>query len=110
MIPHKTTHVVYLISTGHAVRKSPGSLDQAFYQSKGPATRCANRFNELSGYEHDIAAVCSVEEYVNGICPHYENGEVKMIERTNIMTGKKYLEPANTPSCSSPASETYWSM
>ena len=33
-----------------------------------------------------------------------------MVERTNLMTGKKYLEEADTPLCCSPASETYWSM
>jgi hypothetical protein len=33
-----------------------------------------------------------------------------MVERTNLMTGKKYLEDADTPLCCSPSSETYWSM
>ena len=34
----------------------------------------------------------------------------KMVERTNLMTGKKYLEAEDTPLHLSPASETYWSM
>ena len=38
----------------------------------------------------------------------YKNNE--MVERTNIMTGKKYMEKADTPLFLSPASETYWSM
>jgi len=38
----------------------------------------------------------------------YENND--LVERTNIMTGKKYMEKANTPLFLSPASETYWSM
>ena len=33
-----------------------------------------------------------------------------MVERTNLMTGKKYFEDKNTPIFCSPASETYWSM
>ena len=33
-----------------------------------------------------------------------------MVERTNLMTGKKYLEAEDTPLHLSPASETYWSM
>jgi hypothetical protein len=33
-----------------------------------------------------------------------------MVERTNIMTGKKYMEKRNTPAFLSPACETYWSM
>jgi len=35
---------------------------------------------------------------------------VKMVEKTNAMTGKKYMEADNTPRCCSPASELYWSM
>ena len=36
--------------------------------------------------------------------------EFPMVERTNLMSGKTYLEDENTPLCCSPASETYWSM
>ena len=32
-----------------------------------------------------------------------------MIERTNMMTGKKFMEPINTPHYMSPSSESYWS-
>lgn len=34
----------------------------------------------------------------------------KQVVRTNLMTGKEYVESINTPSYMSPASETYWSM
>jgi hypothetical protein len=33
-----------------------------------------------------------------------------LVERVNIMTGKRYQEPRNTPVFMSPACETYWSM
>jgi len=33
-----------------------------------------------------------------------------MVERTNIMTGKKYMEKKGTPVFLSPACETFWSM
>lgn len=33
-----------------------------------------------------------------------------MVERTNLMSGKKYMEPLNTPNYCSPSSEAYWSM
>ena len=36
--------------------------------------------------------------------------EDDMVERTNIMTGKKYLEKKGTPAFLSPACESYWSM
>ena len=35
---------------------------------------------------------------------------VRMVERTNLISGKKYMEPSNTPNYCSPSSETYWSM
>ncbi len=36
--------------------------------------------------------------------------DTDMIERTNIMTGKKYMEKKGTPVFLSPACESYWSM
>lgn len=33
-----------------------------------------------------------------------------MVEKTNMMSGKKYMESINTPGYMSPASESYWSM
>jgi hypothetical protein len=33
-----------------------------------------------------------------------------MVERVNIMSGKTFKEPRNTPYFCSPSSETYWSM
>jgi len=38
----------------------------------------------------------------------YANIE-KKVERTNLLSGKKYMESVNTPSYCSPASEAYWS-
>jgi hypothetical protein len=37
-------------------------------------------------------------------------GQNTMVERTNMMTGKKFLEAENTPYYCSPSSESYWSM
>jgi hypothetical protein len=34
----------------------------------------------------------------------------KMVEKTNLMSGKKYMESVNTPNYCSPSSEAYWSM
>ena len=41
---------------------------------------------------------------------YYYKSIEQMVERTNMMTGKKYKESINTPISCSPASETYWSM
>jgi len=35
---------------------------------------------------------------------------VHMVEKTNMMSGGKYMEASNTPGYMSPASEAYWSM
>lgn len=35
-------------------------------------------------------------------------GLPKMVERTNAMTGKKFMEAEDTPYYASPRSETYW--
>ncbi len=34
----------------------------------------------------------------------------EMVERTNIISGKTFLEEKDTPYYCSPSSETYWSM
>lgn len=36
--------------------------------------------------------------------------EPVMVERTNLMSGEKYMEEEGTPNYCSPASEAYWSM
>jgi len=36
--------------------------------------------------------------------------EFPMVEKTNLMTGKVYLEDPDTPHFCSPSSETFWSM
>jgi hypothetical protein len=41
---------------------------------------------------------------------HYRSRVVHMVEQTNMMTGKKYMEASNTPGFMSPSSEAYWSM
>ena len=40
----------------------------------------------------------------------YNKNVVYMKEVTNLMSGKKVMEPSNTPNYCSVASEAYWSM
>jgi len=40
----------------------------------------------------------------------FETKVVKMVERTNLLSGKKFMERSDTPYYCSPSSETYWSM
>ncbi len=41
---------------------------------------------------------------------HYKKNIEKQVQKTNIMTGEKFMESVNTPYYCSPSSETYWSM
>ena len=40
----------------------------------------------------------------------YEKSVVYMVEKVNLMSGKKYMEASNAPGYMSPASEAYWAM
>ena len=40
----------------------------------------------------------------------YANRPVKMVERTNLMSGQTFMEAEDTPYFCSPSSESYWSM
>lgn len=75
--------------------------------AKSTVTRIKGIMTEklLSGESHAAAVpdlvVMNEEDY---------RKQVPMVERTNLMSGVKYMERADTPMCCSPSSETYWSM
>ena len=52
--------------------------------------------------------LCASDSYLKQMKVAYDDPD--MIERTNIMTGKKYMEKRDTPPFLSPACETFWSM
>jgi len=66
--------------------------------AKGGLTRMVNK----EGLNRDDFAIAESGEFHNTI--------EKEVERVNLMSGEKYMEPINTPLSCSPASETYWSM
>jgi hypothetical protein len=37
-------------------------------------------------------------------------GMVVKVTKVNMMSGKEFEQPINTPLCCDPSSETYWSM
>lgn len=73
--------------------------------SEGKPEYYAQRYNAYrDANEHNLGlaetySVINTRDYVE-----------PMVERTNMMTGKKYMEGINTPNYMSPASEAYWSM
>jgi hypothetical protein len=67
----------------------------------------SSRIRNYDHYSYKPAPVLAVNE------DHFRknNSEpVPMVTRVNLMSGLEYQEPADTPLCCSPASETYWSM
>ncbi len=52
--------------------------------------------------------LCALDGNLKMMKVAYDDAD--MVERTNIMTGKKYMEKRNTPPFLSPACETFWSM
>ena len=52
--------------------------------------------------------MCASDEYLKQM--KVQLVDTNMIERTNIMTGEKFMEPIDTPVFMSPAFESYWSM
>lgn len=66
--------------------------------AKSLRTRLIKKNPELAGK----LAIANSEDF-------HQNIE-KQVYRTNLMSGKQYQEPYNTPSYCSPSSESYWSM
>lgn len=94
----KPMFVIYAIASTMQVGRT--------YQIPGFAARTCAHFNKValgaSKFGPGPYGWCSIE--------HYETKVVKMVERTNMMSGKKYMEASNTPGYCSPSSETYWSV
>jgi hypothetical protein len=55
-----------------------------------------------------IVRLCGTDDYLKQMKVTYNDPD--MVERTNLMTGKRYMEKKDTPAFLSPACETYWSM
>lgn len=100
--------IYHCASTMHVGPVKGGWMHSSFpktYKVYGAALNAAAKANALAmGEAHGPGpyGVASIE--------HYQTKVVKMVERTNMMSGKTYLEPSNTPGFMSPSSEVYWSM
>tara|TARA_B110000211_G_C13890296_1_gene469267 strand:- start:222 stop:500 length:279 start_codon:yes stop_codon:yes gene_type:complete len=68
------------------------------WKSEGAAKAFLTRMVKMGYNRDEYAAVPSVDY------------KPAMVEKTNMMSGKKYMEDINTPNYCSPSSESYWSM
>ncbi len=87
-------YIVYNKATTRVARKSNGS---EYFATAAAAKRYVTRFLDPEHY-----AIADYDTYRASI--------EQQVERTNLMSGKKYMESINTPGYMSPASEAYWSM
>ena len=92
--------VIVNMATGKQYKK-PGHFSPEMYETERGAKGACTRLNKKRSPEH--YEVMDLDTY-------RLNYPVKMVERTNLMSGLKYMEAEDTPNCCSPASETYWSM
>ena len=79
------------------------ALGKPYYHS-----RFCNAYEEATNKDLGRTHVNDINNYMVMSVEDYELIE-PMVERTNMMTGKKFMEPINTPHYMSPSSESYWS-
>lgn len=93
-------YVIYDVDTTrlYAVKGRGTGCDKESWKTKA-AARAAMTRGDLDPFQYAIAESSEFSENIE-----------KWVERTNFMTGKKYMERINTPHYCSPSSETYWSM
>jgi hypothetical protein len=90
------THVIYNIVTTRLLSRKTYATATA---AKAGLTRAAKADTTMIKSDYAIAEAGLFHATIE-----------KSTERTNMMSGAKYMEPINTPLHSSPASESYWSM
>ena len=89
----------YIIAQGTGLIVTDGPNRTRAYKTLGSAKATRTRLCEKFGWNDAELVITSVQDY-----------RPRMVERTNLMSGQKYMEDINTPNFCSPASETYWSM
>ena len=110
-------YVIYNKSTTAIVevtRRNPYRVTDSYKTmaaAKAALTRMTNKYWKDSVAKNDYQ-IDQDPQFLYGIAEvnHYHENIERMVERTNMMTGKKYMESVNTPRYCSPSSEAYWSM
>lgn len=81
---------------------TPKPYGKEYYATEAAAKAAKTRMEKSKRWAGKELAVAETSYYAKNI--------EKMVEKTNMMSGKKYMESVNTPNYLSPSSETYWSM
>ena len=89
----------YIIAKGTGLIVTDGPHKTRAYNTFGAAKATRTRLCNKAGWTTNDLDIVDVKSY-----------QPRMVERTNLMSGKKFQEDVNTPYYCSPSSETYWSM
>lgn len=88
-------YVVYNTESTRLMRSNAWKTERA---AKAALTRAVNAGDVV----REEMSIASTADFYGGI--------EKQVEKTNLLSGEKYMESVNTPSYCSPSSEAYWSM
>jgi hypothetical protein len=94
------TYVVYEAESTRIATPKP--YGKEYYATEAAAKAAKTRMEKGKRWAGKELAVAEITMYRTLI--------EKMVEKTNLMSGKKYMESVNTPNYCSPSSEAYWSM
>lgn len=78
------------------------------YRTEAAAKAALTRAIRLQK-EHRDQRITQATHAVSEVGEFHRNIE-KQVTRRNLMSGKEFSKPINTPACCDPSSETYWSM
>jgi hypothetical protein len=88
-----------IVSKGTGLIVTDGPNRTRAYKTFGAAKATRTRLCRKAGWSENELNIVDNKTY-----------RPRMVERTNLMSGIKYMEDVNTPNFCSPASESYWSM
>lgn len=92
-------HIQSTMLVGPTKHGNPHTSYARTYKTAHMAARTCAKFNDKAGKV----------EYASCHADDYQKNVVYMVERKNLLSGKTYMEPSNTPGYCSPSSEAYWS-
>ena len=88
----------YIVAKATGLIVTDGPNRTRAYKTQGAAQATRTRLCRKAGWSVDQLNIVARALY-----------QPRMVERTNIMSGQKFMEDVNTPYFCSPSSESYWS-
>lgn len=99
------SYVVYETDTTRIV-----GINTTDYSTEAAAKSARTRMLKMKPRKYSGRRQYQPEDLAVAELGFYRKNIEKMVERVNLMSGKKFIESVNTPYYCSPSSETYWSM